>query len=133
MPVPVLVCIDIGLFTLCLPGPPLVPLDLIVFNHTQTSVFLRWKSNLPGGDFTQVFILHYRKQRTENWETREYGDNPGGYVLAEITGLKAGTTYEFRVMARNDRTAGERDGQFTQIIKLKTGMAIYISIIHESG
>jgi hypothetical protein len=110
-----------------------VPLDLTVLNHTQTSVFLRWKSNFPGGDFTQVFILHYREQGTENWETREYGDNPGGYVLAEITGLKAGTTYEFRVMARNDRTAGERDGQFTQIIKLKTGMAIYISIIHESG
>ena len=80
-----------------------------------------------------MFILHYREQGTENWETREYGDNPGGYVLAEITGLKAGTTYEFRVMARNDRTAGERDGQFTQIIKLKTGMAIYITIIHESG
>ena len=108
-----------------------MPLDLTVVNQTQTSVLLRWKSNFPGGDFTQVFILHYREQGSENWETRDYGDSPGGYVLAEITGLKAGTAYEFRVMARNDRTTGERDGQFTQIIEVETGMRIYRRISPE--
>ncbi|XP_071078631.1 nephrin-like [Haliotis cracherodii] len=56
-----------------------VPLEFKVVNTTLTSVLLRWKSNYPGGDYTQTFLLHYRAETSGEWKTQEYEDNPGQY------------------------------------------------------
>ncbi|XP_071078615.1 uncharacterized protein [Haliotis cracherodii] len=100
-------------------GPPLVPLEFMVVNTTETSVLLRWKSNYPGGDYTQTFLLHYRVETSGEWKTQEYEDNPRGYVYADVTGLQSGTRYEFKVMARNDREQSN-EGPFTQVESQET-------------
>ena len=76
--------------------PPTTPTNFRSTAQTETSVTLAWdsQSNLTG------YTLQYRASGTTTWTT--WTPAPGASATsATITGLAAGTTYEFQLTATN--------------------------------
>ena len=88
------------------PGPPGKPKASVI---TATSMIIHWKPPKSNGraTITSYIIEKKEKSPSSKWEqitTNEVaGDNP----QAEVTGLKMGSTYEFRVKAKNEAGLGK--------------------------
>ncbi|XP_046578404.1 nephrin-like isoform X2 [Haliotis rubra] len=100
-------------------GPPLVPLEFSAINSSSESVWLKWKPNFPGGNFTQSFLLHYRVSPEGNWTSEPVPQGTGTNIIRRVVGLEPDTEYAFKVQSRNNRRSNNM-GPETQEIYQKT-------------
>lgn len=77
-------------------------------------VSLTWAApaTLNGGGPVRDYIVQYRKKGTATWRT--FADGVRTTRSAVVTGLVRGTTYEFRVLAKNDWGTGPTSAVITR-------------------
>ncbi|PSN52174.1 Titin [Blattella germanica] len=81
------------------PSPPRGPFD--VSGMTDTSFTLAWQpSETDGGSPLIEYIVERREVNKKAWQ--KIGVTTAEETSIEVTGLKANTSYHFRVTARND-------------------------------
>ncbi|KAK7082946.1 hypothetical protein SK128_021397 [Halocaridina rubra] len=80
------------------PGPPIGPFD--VSNMTESSLVLHWdEPESDGGSPITHYLLEKRESTKKAWS--KVDQTPASTTEIEVTGLKKGTAYYFRVFAFN--------------------------------
>ncbi|KAK8746935.1 hypothetical protein OTU49_016904 [Cherax quadricarinatus] len=80
------------------PGPPIGPFD--VSNITESSLLLHWdEPDFDGGSPITHYVLEKRESTKKAWA--KVGQTASTVTEMEVTGLKKGTAYYFRVYAFN--------------------------------
>ena len=74
--------------------------SLAITSQLTEEIELSWNLNDPGGFTIDDFIINYRIKDTPTW--LNFDDGPSTTPSAIVTGLKASTTYEFRVNVSYD-------------------------------
>ncbi|XP_071078623.1 synaptogenesis protein syg-2-like isoform X2 [Haliotis cracherodii] len=83
-------------------GPPDVPTQFRVLdNATTSSVWLSWLPGFNGGH-PQTFLIECRQFATRTWTVYNSHEDTGEMLIVEVTGLKQGDIYIFRLHAKND-------------------------------
>ncbi|MEI7743086.1 MAG: fibronectin type III domain-containing protein [Chloroflexota bacterium] len=102
-----------GIAAFGLPAPPSVPQSLAGAAGAK-KVALTWAApaTLNGGGPVRDYIVQYRKKGAATWKT--FADGVKTTRSAVVTGLLSGTTYDFRVLAKNDWGTGPTSAVITR-------------------
>jgi len=85
---------------------PTTPTNIIVFDETVNSVKIAWHPpDDDGGSPIMGYVLQARASNSSDWIEKIELTDPD-ITTAKVTDLKERTSYEFRIMARNDRGNG---------------------------
>ncbi|XP_071078607.1 neural cell adhesion molecule 1-like [Haliotis cracherodii] len=76
-------------------------------NATASSLWLAWQPEFNGGH-PQTFVVEYRQYCSTTWTVYNIYDETGKMMVVEVSGLTPGTTYIFRLNARNDYEPSHR-------------------------
>ncbi|GAB6033413.1 Down syndrome cell adhesion molecule-like protein 1 [Chamberlinius hualienensis] len=92
---------DDAIIQLDIKEPPEVPSGLKIVDHGGRSVSLTWSQPYNGGSAIQEYVIQYKKA-SDDWMPQLPNITvPGRNASAIIYGLLPGTSYSFRVLAKN--------------------------------
>lgn len=88
----------VHLFTTDVPGPPLGPFDVTIL--ADSSLQIKWEEpETDGGSPITGYLVERREAFKKAWQ--KVGNTEADETKIEITGLKRGVAYFFRVFATN--------------------------------
>ncbi|XP_071094657.1 neural cell adhesion molecule 1-like [Haliotis cracherodii] len=76
-------------------------------NATASSLWLSWQPEFNGGH-PQTFVVEYRQYCSTTWSVYNIYDDTDKMMVVEVSGLTPGTTYIFRLHARNEYLPSHR-------------------------
>ncbi len=101
-----------GIAAYGLPSPPTAPRSLTGAAGSRR-VSLAWAAPVTANGATvRDYVVQYRRVGTTVWRT--FADGVRTTRTATVTGLRAGWTYQFRVLAKNDWGVGAASGVVTR-------------------
>ena len=81
----------------CLSGTPYSPVGLTGSTESPSTIRLTWSHETASQDRPTSYVVQYRPRAANKWKEKVSIIRPP----VSISGLKAGTTYQFKVIAKN--------------------------------
>ncbi|XP_013392682.1 B-cell receptor CD22-like [Lingula anatina] len=122
-------------FNVSAQGPPLAPTGLheIPGRTTAISTQVQWVSAFSGG-LTQVFVVEYKDEAGEIWETSASDINDTGEgknVTHKIDNLTPATAYNIRVKAKNSYNGGSYS-VYSDVISIAMKGILFYNLLNEN-